>query len=278
MQAELFTRIVSRVAPQARLRRFWQLHGGVSAYITALEIELPDGVKRKWVVRRHGEVDFALNPNIAVQEYHLLQGLSATGVAAPRPVFLDTSGEIFPHPYLVVEFLAGEPDFNPPDLDRYLEQFTTQLVRIHRVDHARLGLDFLPRLAVEFPADTAGATDRVPNPPQLLHGDYWPGNVLWLEGQLAGVIDWEDACLGDPLADIANTRLELLWTFGAPAMQAFTRRYLALTGISLGQLAVWDLWAARRSGPKVAGWGLDDQKERVMQDQLTWFIAQARQA
>ena len=26
----------------------------------------------------------------------------------------------------------------------------------------------------------------------LLHGDYWPGNVLWKNGALVGVIDWED--------------------------------------------------------------------------------------
>ena len=42
-----------------------------------------------------------------------------------------------------------------------------------------------------------------PNPPALLHGDYWPGNILWKDGRLAAVIDWEDACLGDPLVDLA---------------------------------------------------------------------------
>jgi aminoglycoside phosphotransferase (APT) family kinase protein len=35
----------------------------------------------------------------------------------------------------------------------------------------------------------------------LLHGDYWPDNTLWRDGRLVCVIDWEDAALGDPLAD-----------------------------------------------------------------------------
>jgi len=29
--------------------------------------------------------------------------------------------------------------------------------------------------------------------PVVLHGDYWPGNVLWRDGRLVGVIDWEEA-------------------------------------------------------------------------------------
>ena len=35
-------------------------------------------------------------------------------------------------------------------------------------------------------------------PHRLLHGDYWPGNVLWQQGRLAAVLDWEDAALGGP--------------------------------------------------------------------------------
>ena len=44
-------------------------------------------------------------------------------------------------------------------------------------------------------------------------------------GRLVGVIDWEDAALGDPLADLANSRLEILWAFGDEAMERFTREY-----------------------------------------------------
>ncbi|MBK9125349.1 MAG: phosphotransferase [Chloroflexi bacterium] len=37
----------------------------------------------------------------------------------------------------------------------------------------------------------------------ILHGDYWIGNLIWEGDQLAGVVDWEDAAFGDPLADLA---------------------------------------------------------------------------
>jgi thiamine kinase-like enzyme len=56
------------------------------------------------------------------------------------------------------------------------------------------------------------------NQAALLHGDFWPGNILWKNGRLTAVIDWEDAALGDPVADFANSRLEILWAYGRKAM------------------------------------------------------------
>ena len=109
----------------------------------------------------------------------------------------------------------------------------------------------------------------------LLHGDFWPGNILWRDGQIVGVIDWEDAALGDPLADIANTRLELLWAFGVEAMQRFTHHYQSLTDIDFTNLAYWELYAALRRISQIAGWGLDEITEKTMRERLRWFVAQA---
>jgi len=77
------------------------------------------------------------------------------------------------------------------------------------------------------------------NAPALLHGDYWPGNILWQAGRLAAVIDWEDAELGDPLADLAISRLIFYGFYGREAMQAFTRQYLAKTAIDPRSLPYW---------------------------------------
>jgi len=54
----------------------------------------------------------------------------------------------------------------------------------------------------------------------------WQGNRMQyvLRGALT-VIDWEDAAIGDPLADIACCRLELRYKFGQEAAQRFTRAY-----------------------------------------------------
>ena len=37
----------------------------------------------------------------------------------------------------------------------------------------------------------------------LLHGDYRPKNILWEDGCIAGVIDWQFADIGDPCYDLS---------------------------------------------------------------------------
>ena len=56
----------------------------------------------------------------------------------------------------------------------------------------RMSLEFLER---ELPA--------YDGPPVLVQGDTGPGNFMYRDGKVAGIIDWELAHLGDPMDDIA---------------------------------------------------------------------------
>jgi aminoglycoside phosphotransferase (APT) family kinase protein len=101
----------------------------------------------------------------------------------------------------------------------------------------------------------------------VLHGDYWPGNVLWRDGRLAGVVDWEDALFGDPLADLAVTRLEIGGLYGVAAMNLLTRQYLARRPeLDVSALPLWDLRAAMRaSGFALGDWGLSPERLTAVQ-------------
>jgi aminoglycoside phosphotransferase (APT) family kinase protein len=291
-----FEQVVRRIEPQSRLLRAWELKGGVSARVTALEIERPDGQTRIMIVRRHGEVDRKHNPRIAADEFRLLHLLRSAGLAVSEPYYLDQSGEIFSTPYIVIEHIEGEPEFSPAHLPDFIFQFATHLFRIHTIDNSKLDVSFLPRQEQRYteklgarPANVDETSDEghmrdaleavwpLPqsNTDVLLHGDFWPGNILWKDGQLVGIIDWENAALGDPLADIANSRLEILWAFGIDAMQSFTQQYQTMTTIAFTNLPYWDLCAALRSASQFAGWAVDDAAERTMREKHRWFIAQA---
>ena len=109
----------------------------------------------------------------------------------------------------------------------------------------------------------------------LLHGDFWPGNIVWKDGQIAAVIDWENAALGDPLADVANSRREILWAFGIDGMRSFTHQYQALTTIDFTHLPYWDLCAALRTASQIVEWATDDISKKTMREGHKWFITQA---
>src|SRR5436190_12886519 len=93
-QDHKFEQVVQKMNPQSQLLRTWELKGGVSAQVTALEIKRPDGQTKKMLVRQHGEVDLKHNPQVAADEFKLLQLLHSVGLATPRPYHLDQSGEI----------------------------------------------------------------------------------------------------------------------------------------------------------------------------------------
>ncbi|HEU5369858.1 MAG TPA: hypothetical protein VFU69_15405, partial [Ktedonobacterales bacterium] len=93
-----FAQVLYKFAPQSRLLRAWDLQGGVSARVTALEIERPDGQHEKLLVRQHGAADLASNPQIAADEFGLLRVLRSVGLPAPTPYYLDESGEMFATP------------------------------------------------------------------------------------------------------------------------------------------------------------------------------------
>jgi aminoglycoside phosphotransferase (APT) family kinase protein len=248
------------------------------------------------IVRQHGAGDLKHNPQIAADEFKLLQLVHSVGVAAPKPYYLDQSGEIFSTPYLVIEYIEGKPEFAPADLPDLLLQLAAHLSRMHQVDGSKLDLPFLPELEQRYaeklrerPANVDESLDEgrirdaleaawpfpQRNPSVLLHGDFWPGNVLWKDGQLVAITDWEDAALGDPLADVANSRLEILWAFGLAAMQRFTHQYQSMTTIDFTHLPYWDLCAALRPVSKVAEWAQWAAGEQTMREGHRWFVTQA---
>ncbi|MGG4442999.1 phosphotransferase family protein [Brevibacillus fortis] len=294
---EKWSLLAHNMNPQAKLLRAWELKGGISAQVTALEMESPDGTKKKVVVREHGQADLKRNPQIASDEFKLLQILKTAGLPTPTPYHLEASSDIFPTPCLVIEFIEGQTVATPADLSSFLQQVAEVLTRIHSVDPSMLADTFLPKqeeAITEKLHKTSMNLDQsldeglirevlesvwpLPqaNAPSLLHGDFWPGNTMWKDEKLAAVIDWEDAGIGDPLADFGNARLEILWGFGVQAMNDFTLHYqAAVTKLDYTDLPYWDLCAALRPASNLSAWGLDEDTERIMRERHSLFVRQA---
>ena len=161
---------------------------------------------------------------------------------------------------------------------------------IHAIDVLKHELAFLPQLGdsiagrAPLPNATQGrihaalksALPKVEfNAPALLHGDFWLGNLLWTGDQLEAIIDWEDAMIGDPLADLGKSRLEILWALGGEAMALYTEFYLALNpGLDASSLPFWDLWGASRL-QHYASFASDAGRVPQMRAQYESFVADA---
>lgn len=298
--------MVQVIAPGSTLLRTWPLQGGISAEMTAFELQRPDGQTRKLILRRPSEPVLRLNPRAAEDEFKVLQLITSLGLAAPTPYYLDQSGTIFSTPYLIMEYIDGRPEFPSSPAADFTIQLAKSLATIHSANHWRLDTSFLPKSAnecVEISRDGLSNVDlslddqRIHhvleeispmlqrNVPVLLHGDYWPGNILWRDDMLVGVVDWEDAQLGDPLIDLAISRLDILWIFGTDALHSFTNYYQSLMNIDFINLPYWDLCAALRLarliGDDLTQWtaffhpyGRHDITEQSVREHFQYFVTQ----
>lgn len=201
------------------------------------------------------------------REQRLLVHCARHGLPVSEPCYVDEAAAA-----IVLPHLPGAPDLLS-DPSPLVAQLAEALVQIHAtpVD----GLSFLDRRqdsAARLVAQERPTPDLTLNEPQLraavrrvwpwqprnvdvlLHGDYWPGNVLCESGRLSAVIDWEEAELGDPLSDIAIARLDLTWVYGAAWAEAFTEHYRGLSRLDWTNLPRWELVTALRPLGSLERW------------------------
>ena len=292
-----FERLAATIRPGASLTRMWRLEGGVSAQVTALEIAYPNGETERLVVRRHGENDRNTNRDIATDEFRLLNLLEREGLAVPKPIFVDQSGDILATPCIVVGYIDGSTETASIATSDLTGQMAAYLADLHRIGPASHDLSFLPALTdrlkrIRMHAPDSGTMSPIearihqelasPRPHShtngrhaLLHGDFWPGNILWRDHQIAAVIDWEDAAVGDPVFDLASARLELFWMFGEDAMAAFTTEYASRSTVDLEHLPFWEICAALDPMHHLSEWGYDPVTEAAMRHKLDVFVERA---
>ena len=179
----------------------------------------------------------------------------------------------------MLDFVPGTTRFTTDDPARMAVQMADVLAAIHGLDAMSASLPVLPLHADRMQGWViTDLTRREPDPSLrehlvrhhldrhwpppptelcLLHADYFPGNLVWDGDAISAVIDWESAALGDPMADIATTRLDLRWAFGAGFAELFTDRYLTMTGRSTATLAVWELVVSLRPAGMISLWAGD---------------------
>lgn len=279
--------LLERFAPGAQLDALVRLTGGVSAEVFRLDFNAVSGSRQSVVLRVHGDRHAG---HTAELEYQLLSALYENGLPVAEPLAIDASGKVMPQPYLIMTFVEGVTIIPPGETDKRIATMAALLVDIHaakksnlpelplRLDPLPEVLDFLPE-GDEWQA-LRDCLQRIPataytEEPKLLHGDYWPENILWQGDRIAAVLDWEDAAIGDPLSDVAAAGLELRYKFGVQAMHEFTRAYAAHQPLDSRRLALWRIYVAAAAQRYMGAWGLEPEYEAHMRSEALACIREA---
>ena len=264
--------VLDRIAPGHRFVGAIAADAAYTNQVEILDALDSDGARIRLVVKRLTD---SRDAKRAAAEFHALQIARQHGVPAPKPLFLDSTGELLGLPGIITAFAPGKQVMLPRDVESWAAGFARILLKIHAIspsvgesarlyDGREIGLYFLtghwPETNSGHPlSDAIFDTVRELSPGiattarSLLHVDFWPGNVLWHRGEITAVLDWDGAAVGDPALDVANFRMEMHLRGIRAAADLFLQTYEAEAG-KVRNLGFWELAAAARPLPNPRAW------------------------
>ncbi|MEE2034141.1 phosphotransferase family protein [Rhodococcus chondri] len=214
--------------------------GPLSAHLISggksnLTYELSDG-HRRLVLRRPPLGHVLATAHDMAREYRVMTALSGTAVPVPRTHLLCDDPDVLGAPFYVMDLVEGTPYRTAAELEplgadrvrRISERLVDTLAALHAVDPVTVGLQdfgrpdgFLERQVRRWHTQLGHSHSRtldgadelhrllVARLPEsggsgIVHGDYRLDNLLVdAHDEVAAVLDWEMATLGDPLTDVA---------------------------------------------------------------------------
>lgn len=193
-----------------------------------------------------------LEPDLAPHEAAALELVAGAGLPTPRLLAVDPDGTAAGHPAILMSLLPGRLDLG----DRNVERLAEPLVRLAEFDPGPFPWSYrrwTDPLNVPVPAwvedkeaaHAAFASVRdlpLDIPGRLIHRDYHPTNVLWIDGDISGIVDWVNACLGPTEVDVGHCRLDLTVVNGTRPASRFLEAWERLSGRRYDR--GWDLVAA----------------------------------
>jgi Ser/Thr protein kinase RdoA (MazF antagonist) len=232
-----------------------RLPGASSTSIHGLH--LSDGTRL--VLRRYVWPGFIEEEPIAPQrEVDALRFAASRALPVPDVIAADVTGAVVGDdvPVLLMTFLPGRAVADP-DLAKLAEVAAT----IHDTEPGDLGHDYFPWYESTMTRPPVGSMwpelweialdvwhHAMPAyQPTFIHRDFHPGNVLWLRGQVSGIVDWPAACRGPWGCDVAHCRADLVRISGRDAADRFLAAYEALTGRTYDRR--WEVASILEHGP-----------------------------
>jgi aminoglycoside phosphotransferase (APT) family kinase protein len=204
---------------------------GISSDMRLIEVDGIPLVLRRYVNRLVNEPPAA----IACEVRALEAARAVLGDLVPETVAYDATGARAGYPSLIMTHLPGKPVLHDLDLRQTVEPLAFLHAQAAPKNFPRYRHWFdMDRLTIprwtKWPDSWAELIDAVGGrePSEglvFLHRDYHPGNLLWENGALSGIVDWPSSCGGPRGMDVAHARGNLALVDGVGVAEQFLHAY-----------------------------------------------------
>jgi aminoglycoside phosphotransferase (APT) family kinase protein len=223
------------------LVRVEPLRGGWTSAMHAVVVRAGD-IERPLVLRRMFREPWRTHAvGLLSREAAMMRLLEATSVPAPSFVALDAQAETTDEPALLMTRLPGRLRLRDSDDPAAIDALARTLATIHRIaprerDRPRTYQSWaVPerRVVPEWAGDPRvwrdafSQIEREPPPYDgcFLHRDFHPGNVLFNDGSVTGVVDWVETSWGPADLDVAHCCTALALLHGPTASEQMRAAY-----------------------------------------------------
>jgi len=182
-------------------------------------------------------------PDVICQEAIVLEALQNVKTSIPIPKLMTVdNGSKCPNPSLLMTTLDGAICLQPDQLDVWLFKIANILTKIHQLNPGNIPYSYYryedPK-HLSIPSWTNYRKEwqtlidiSKESPPdgqeqKLVHRDFQPNNLLWLDGDITGVVDWINACVGPRGVDVGHCRWNIAMIHGVHAANKFLDFYIA---------------------------------------------------
>jgi aminoglycoside phosphotransferase (APT) family kinase protein len=237
----------------------WRLRVEHSGGVTDVVLRVPRGL--------------AINASMVATGAAALELAALHGLPAPRLIGADLQGGATGVTAALETMVPGTTAWPAPASAERLRTAGAALARIHAVVMGpREHLPFRPRpIAVDdfaaarrkgrMPATPLlQAADEVitahglpPGPTVYVHGDVWPGNLIWTGEEIGALIDWKTAGVGAPGVDLGELRKQVAIAFGPEAPDHVLEGWEGAAGTKAADVPYWDAVAALNTRTELPG-------------------------
>lgn len=191
---------------------------------------------RRMVLRKQPNGPILRGAHAIDREHRVLEALSRTDVPVPAPVLYEADAGVLGTPFYLMERLDGRvfhdtalPGMAAAERRAIYMAMADTMAKLHAVDPGEVGLgdfgrpgNYFERQIARWSSQLAQSTgekvphlaevgawlgERIPEDDgrvSIAHGDYRLGNLIFHpdRAEVIGILDWELATLGHPLADL----------------------------------------------------------------------------